>query len=287
MGPNPPIAVDRHGGNDERDNFVAVGRSPGNRAMCCGMFTRAIVLGSVAISAAGCGDSNTVSPVEAPGAPTSAKTKVLEAGAAIVQGKAPVEGLNVYLDGFHFASGDMKAQAEAHHFCSVLNEEVFQCVIYDGNGDDAKIMGVEYVISRRLFEALPVEEKKLWHSHVHEVKSGQLMAPGLPGPAERWLMEKLVGTYGKTWHTWHTERADTLPLGPPVLMMGFIADGQADPDMVDERDQRFRSSSRAKREERASIPAPRVAPGADAWKDGEALQLQLLSVAPGAVSHGK
>ena len=53
-------------------------------------------------------------------------------------------------------------------------------------------------------------------------------------------------------------------------MMGFIADGQADPDMVEERDQRFRISSEAKREERVSIPAPRVAPGADAWNDGEA-----------------
>ena len=156
------------------------------------------------------------------------------------------------------------------------------------HGHDAKLMGVEYVISGQLFETLPADEKKLWHSHVHEVKSGQLIAPGLPEPAERRLMEKLVGTYGKTWHTWHTERADTLPLGPPVLMMGFIADGQADADMVEERDQRFRTSSRAKREERASIPAPRVAPGADAWKDGEALQLQLSSVAPGTVGrHGK
>jgi hypothetical protein len=249
--------------------------------------TLAVLLIYAAITP-GCGDWNTVSSVEAPGAATSAETKVLEAGAAILQGKAPVEALNVYLDGFHFASGAMNAQAEAHHFCSVLNEEVFQCVVYDGNGHDAKIMGVEYVISGQLFEALPADEKKLWHSHVHEVKSGQLIAPGLPGPAERRVMRKLVGTYGKTWHTWHTERADALPLGPPVLMMGFISDGQADPDMVEERDQRFRTSSRAKREVRASIPAPPVAPGADAWKDGEALQLQLLSVAPGTgASHGK
>lgn len=249
--------------------------------------TSVALLVYIAITA-GCGDSNTVSPVEAPGADTSAETKVLEAGAAIIQGKAPVQALNVYLDGFHFASGDMKAQAEAHHFCSVLNEEVFQCVVYDGNGHDAKIIGVEYVISGQLFEALPADEKKLWHSHVHEVKSGQLIAPGLPGPAERRLMEKLVGTYGKTWHTWHTERADALPLGLPVLMMGFTSDGQADLDMVEERDRRFGVASGAKREQRASIPAPPVAPGADAWKDGEALQLQLLSVAPSTVArHGK
>jgi len=30
---------------------------------------------------------------------------------------------------------------EAHHYCSVVNEELNQCVIFDGNGKDAKIMG--------------------------------------------------------------------------------------------------------------------------------------------------
>ena len=64
-------------------------------------------------------------------------------------------------------------------------------------------MGVEYIISARLFETLPEEEKKLWHSHDYEVKSGSLVAPGLPQAAERRLMEQVVSTYGKTWHTWH------------------------------------------------------------------------------------
>ena len=40
---------------------------------------------------------------------------------------------------------------EAHHYCAILNEEVIQCVIYDGNVKDAKLMGVEYIVSERLF----------------------------------------------------------------------------------------------------------------------------------------
>src|SRR4051812_29583541 len=74
--------------------------------------------------------------------------------------------------------------------------------------------------------------KPLWHSHVHEVKSGQLVAPGIPEAAEHALMEKLIHTYGKTWHTWHTDLDKTLPLGVPQLMMGFTADGQADAAMI-------------------------------------------------------
>lgn len=29
--------------------------------------------------------------------------------------------------------------------------------------------GVEYIISRRLYEGLPEYEKRFWHSHVYEV----------------------------------------------------------------------------------------------------------------------
>jgi hypothetical protein len=105
------------------------------------------------------------------------------------------------------------------------------------------------------------------------VKSGQLIAPGIPALAEKELMKKLVGTYGKTWHTWHTDQQKTLPLGVPQLMMGFTADGQLDPARVAERDGRFKVSSEAKRQERADIVAPGIDAGADAWQKGPPLQL--------------
>lgn len=222
---------------------------------------------------AACGGSNTASPVKPPGAAESATTKALEAGAAALQNKPPIEAINAYLDGFHFYSGRMSSQMEAHHYCAILNDELIQCVIYDGNVKDAKLMGVEYIVSARLFATLPDAEKALWHSHVHEVKSGQLVAPGIPQPAEHALMAKLVGTYGKTWHTWHTDLHKALPVGVPQLMMGFTADGQADAAMVAARDQRFGVSSEAKKKDRADVATPAVDAGADAWQKGRAVQL--------------
>lgn len=71
-----------------------------------------------------------------------------------------------------------------------------QAVIYDGNTRDARLMGVEYLISERLFQPLPLEEKELWLSPPYEVKSGTLIAPGLPAPAEKGVMAKIVNTYG-------------------------------------------------------------------------------------------
>lgn len=128
-------------------------------------------------------------------------------------------------------------------------------------------------MSEALFKGLPDAGKALWHSHAHEVKSGQLIAPGIPQVAEHALMKKLVGTYGKIFHTWHTDQHKELPVGAPQLMMGFTSDGQAAAAMVEERDRRFGVRSADKRRDREDILAPAVAPGADAWQAGRAVQL--------------
>jgi hypothetical protein len=219
-----------------------------------------------------CGGNNSPSQVEAPGAEKSTKSKTLESGADLIQDKNPLKKFNAYLDGFHFYNGNMKGQMEAHHYVSQLNEDVYQAIIFDGNAEDAKLMGVEYIVSEKLFKQLPDEEKKLWHSHQYEVKSGTLIAPGLPDAAEHELMEKLVSTYGKTIHTWHTEKDLQLPMGSPQLMMGFTKDGQMDQNLLIERDKRFDVSTAKKRRNRADIPIPAIVPGANAWEKNEIRQ---------------
>ncbi|WP_436892661.1 OBAP family protein [Siccibacter turicensis] len=243
-----------------------------------------VLLATVAL--AGCQTGRSPSNVTAPGAPTTTKTQALETGASVLQSRPPVEAISAWLDGFHFYNGDRNGQMEAHHYVTILNEDVMQAVIYDGNTKDAKLMGVEYIISERLFKTLPPEEKKLWHSHQHEVKSGSLVAPGLPQAADHALMEKVVNTYGKTWHTWHTDRDKTLPLGIPALMMGFTADGQLDPALVAERDRRLGVDTKAIRAARSDIVARPVVKGADAWQQGDVIQLQRVQ-GGGEHAHGK
>jgi hypothetical protein len=53
---------------------------------------------------------------------------------------------------------------------------------------------VEYIISRELFQSLPEEEKRFWHSHAYEVTSGMLYSPRLPQP-----MENKVRGRGDGW----------------------------------------------------------------------------------------
>lgn len=192
----------------------------------------------------------------------------------------PLQSFRVYLNDFHFRSGEMSAQVEAHHFCSQLNEDILQCVLFDGNGETAHLTGIEYVVSRRMFESFPPEERKLWHSHVYAVKSGQLMAPALSASADRELMKQLVSTYGKTWHTWHSQGSQQLPIEGPALMASFTADGQLQPELLQFRDERMQVSSVERRKQRDSIPDPGIAEHADSWQTNDPLQVQILPVKP-------
>lgn len=219
-----------------------------------------------------CGGRNTSSNIDAPGDEKTAKDKLLNTGADILQNKTPLNKFSTYLDGFHFYNGNIKAQMEAHHYVQQLNEDLYQAIIFDGNDKDAKIMGVEYIITEKLFKTLPEEEKKLWHSHHYEVKSGALIAPGIPEIAEFELMEKLVATYGKTIHTWHTDQQRTLPVGTPMIMMGFTQDGQLHPELLKARDERFNISTEKIKARRADIPTPVIDPMANAWERGEIRQ---------------
>lgn len=240
----------------------------------------AVVLITVAVS---CGGNNTDSNVETPGDNRTAKDKILNTGADRLQSKTPLNKFTAYLDGFHFYNGNINAQMEAHHYVNQVNEDFYQAIIFDGNGQDAKIMGIEYIVTAKLFATLSEEEKKLWHSHHHEVKSGSLIAPGIPEIAEHELMEKLVSTYGKTIHTWHTDQQKTLPLGSPMIMMGFTKDGQLKKELLTARDERFGVSTEDIKKKRQDIPVPTVDPMANAWEKGDVRQFVISSKADSAM----
>jgi hypothetical protein len=202
------------------------------------------------------------------------KHRVLDAAAGAMQPKYPLSAMSTYLNGFHMYADEMGRQVEASHFCIHLRHDLHQCVIFDRNAPDARLIGIEYIISEERFRGLPEEEKRLWHSHHYEVKSGTLVAPGIPDLAEHAHLSDLVKTYGKTFHTWQYDR-DDFPYGIPQLMMGLTEDGQVDEALVRDRDRRLGVSTARKRQNRADIPTPEVAPGANSWESGRTVQTRL------------
>lgn len=206
-----------------------------------------------------------------PGEEKSPRTEALELGAKLLQGNAPLAGMDVYLVGFHPMKDDPQQQMEAHHFCHQVNQDFAQCTLFDGNTRSARLTGIEYIISEKLFQTLPVDERRFWHPHNAEILSGQLVAPGIPSVAEHALMKDKMNSYGKTWHVWHTgmhgHPGDALPLGPAALAWSFNRDGEALPGLVERRDQRLGVDTARTREARRDLrPLAKPQSGVDALK---------------------
>ena len=116
-----------------------------------------------------------------------------------------------------------------------FTQDLRQCLIYDSNTTSARLIGVEYMVPKHIYETFPPDERKLWHSHEFEVKSGMLILPqpeldttaskasgmleGMVEEKDKWekiekeAMKEVVGLYGKTWHFWQVDRGDEYPFG--------------------------------------------------------------------------
>ena len=66
-------------------------------------------------------------------------------------GDGPMAGPHLHFCGIHMAKMDPKFQLITQHFCAAhtggSEGDVFQCVLFDGTGKNAKLLGVEYILS--------------------------------------------------------------------------------------------------------------------------------------------
>ncbi|KAK9896610.1 DUF1264-domain-containing protein [Cystobasidium minutum MCA 4210] len=207
-----------------------------------------------------------------------------------VQSFEPVNQICQHLSGIHCYAHDLTRQVIAEHYCTHKGN-MHQCIIYDSDKPDARLIGIEYIIDEPTFMSLSADEKRYWHSHVFEVESGQLTVVskrGVPNAAidlaERPVLQDLRKTFGKTIHTWQYDVHPELPLGPPQMMLAFTAPGQADEELVKKRDTALGISSDDKHEQRKEWLDPPMGQykkpeGADQWTvDGKSIQLEVKEV---------
>ncbi|KAI0636898.1 DUF1264-domain-containing protein [Trametes polyzona] len=209
------------------------------------------------------------------------------AGTAIMSFK-PINAIHQHLCAFHVYAQDRSRHVEAHHFCQHLSADLHQCIIYDSDKPDAKLIGIEYIVTEKIFKTLPPEEKKYWHSHKYEIESGllqmgtkALVPASATDAAEQPAMLELQKSYGKTIHTWAIDTSPELPLGPPNLMMSYTGDGQGPPeDLIKRRDAESGQDTFAKRELRkVYLPPYEKVYGADEWeKTGRGVQFAVEEV---------
>ncbi|XP_055826487.1 oil body-associated protein 2A-like [Solanum dulcamara] len=173
-----------------------------------------------------------------PGEPMLMGQHMLDKGAQMLQSLKPIKQMNQHvcifigsLTTFVMYNHNMSRQIETHYYVTRVNQDFLQCAVYDSDESTGRLIRVEYIESDRIFESLPQEEQKLWHSHGHEV-------------------------------------CDKLPIGPPSLMMSpqAVDLGIVKIGLVKKRDDKYNISTDAMKTVRADLPEPtQLNPRADYW----------------------
>jgi hypothetical protein len=161
----------------------------------------------------------------------------------------PVGSLHAHFCGIHIAKKNPKFQLVAQHYCSGRTEDMHQCLLYDSCDKNAKLLGVEYIVTDRVYQLLPETERKYWHPHTYEVLAGGLISTSMDAAEEMKFMKFILQTWGKTWHTWPDPKTD-VPLGEPLLMWALTGDGQANEEVIAARDRQFGVSAAQIRQQR-------------------------------------
>ncbi|KAH7545072.1 hypothetical protein FEM48_Zijuj01G0054400 [Ziziphus jujuba var. spinosa] len=220
-----------------------------------------------------------------PSEPMTVGQHILDEGAAMVQSLKPIKQMNQHVCTFAIYAHDMSRQIETHHYVTRLNKDFLQCAVYDSDDSTGRLLGkishfyfslfsleihrVEYIVSDRIFDALPPDEQKLWHSHAYEVKSGLWVNPRIPEMVARPELENLAKSYGKFWCTWQIDRGIYTYI-IHIYTYGIeegVSMGTVKPELVQKRDNKYNISTEALRMSRVEIDEPEwINPQADYWK---------------------
>jgi len=176
-----------------------------------------------------------------------------------------ISDYKLHLVDIHWISGDLNKQYIAHHFCAFPYDGFMICELFNGDDQKARPVGIEYFITKPLFEKLPAEEKKLWHSHPYEILSGLFVVMDVTPEQEQIVLEYLMGTYGKVTDTWQFDQ--DMPTGAPQLGFALALDSQVNWDLADHMDKQLKvgTTHKERRAARIHMKVPEKAAGSDAY----------------------
>ena len=147
-------------------------------------------------------------------------------GKADPSAKAPIAEVMhcpLAFEGTHLLKELPQVSQVAYHYCKPMGDElVAQCLLYDSTSADARLIGVEYLVSGETFAKMPTEEKAYWHDHKYEVDAGLLKSLTQSGADEKATLAKVRTLYGKVFHTWSSGK--TYPQGPARLFWAITGE---------------------------------------------------------------
>ncbi|MDI5936346.1 DUF1264 domain-containing protein [Halomonas kalidii] len=134
------------------------------------------------------------------------------AGAAVAH-EPPTAGWTIHIDAKRHIAGDL--DAIAHHYCKGgLPGGVTACQLYDSDEENARLIGVEFIIGADAYAALPETEQALWHYHKEEIVQLDPSLPDMTEEEAEEFVKSIEETYGKIFLVWDSPK-DELPVGQP------------------------------------------------------------------------
>jgi len=106
----------------------------------------------------------------------------------------------------------------AHHWCKPVSGGLIECQLYDGDGPDARLVGVEVVVDAPTYKSFSGYEQQLWHYHKDEIPRVSATLPDLSAGEAAQVVKSLEETYGKIYLLWDPSQS-SLPMGQPGVTL--------------------------------------------------------------------
>ncbi len=129
------------------------------------------------------------------------------------QAAKPTEGWTLHIDAKrHFPNlPDMIA----HHYCKPVSGGLTECQLYDSDKPDARLVGIEVIVSKETWGKFSEKEKALWHYHKIEIPKVEAVLPDVSPEESAKILKSIEETYGKVYILWDPAKKE--PVGKPQV----------------------------------------------------------------------
>jgi len=133
---------------------------------------------------------------------------------------SPAQGFTLHIDAQkHF--GDAHPNEIAHHWCkSGVNGLFAECLIFDSDAPNARLVEVETIVAPQVYKAMPKSEQAYWHWHKVEIPKVNAKLPGMTPAQAKKTVAAISPTYGKVWMLWDPQSTqNSWPTGTPRIVV--------------------------------------------------------------------
>ena len=127
---------------------------------------------------------------------------------------APSEGWGLHIDAKKHFPG--QAGFIAHHYCKGVAGGLTQCLLFDSDSPNARLVGVEAIVPTATYNTFGKDEKANWHYHKDEIPKVEATLPDVAAEDAGAIVKSIEETYGKIYLLWDPSKSD-LPVGKPSV----------------------------------------------------------------------